>query len=297
VTPDRQPSLYRRIRGLAKRLRDAGARRFYTIAILAASDEEREELRLYESARKEAKRAVAVAPDKAGPWRRLGHALAGLKRYKQAIACYDRALALEPEHGNAWRARRNAIGALGKAPFRDITLDPRDSRAWTVSAAASWHRSRLAEAAEASDRALSLDPSNTGAARMAIQCRLHICDWRKREDDKRRLSEGLRKGTFSLGSMDLNNVCDCEEELRLGAELEAAKIPRFAEGLWRGERYRHEKVRIAYISSEFRNHVVAACICGCFEHHDKTRFETTAISLGADDGSDYHRRIKRAFDA
>src|SRR5262249_33000135 len=151
-----------------------------TIAILVASGEEREKLHLYESARKEAKRAVAVAPGNAGPWRRLGHALAGLKRYRQAIACYDRALALEPDHSNAWKARRNAIGALGKAPFRDITSDPRDSRAWTVRAAGSWHRGRLAEAAEASDFALSLDPHNVGAARMAIQSRLHICDWRKR---------------------------------------------------------------------------------------------------------------------
>jgi predicted O-linked N-acetylglucosamine transferase (SPINDLY family) len=185
---------------------------------------------------------------------------------------------------------------LGKAKFYDITADPRDSRAWTVRAAACWHKERFAEAAEACDRALSLDPNNAGAARLGIQCRLHICDWHKRDEDKRRLSEALRKGSFTVGTMDLNNLCGSEQELRLGAEREAANIPQFAEGLWRGERYRHDKIRIAYISSELRHHVVAACIVGCFEHHDKSRFETTAISLTPDDGSEYRRRIAAAFD-
>ena len=66
--------------------------------------------------------------------------------------------------------------------------------------------------------------------------------------------------------------------------------------MWRGERYSHDRIRIAYISTDFRDHVVADAIAGCFEHHDKTRFETTAISLGPNDGSAMRRRIEVAFD-
>src|SRR5262249_5459362 len=40
----------------------------------------------------------------------------------------------------------------------------------------------------------------------------------------------------------------------------------------------------------------ADAIIGCFEHHEKTRFETTAISIGPDDTSDARRRIAVAFD-
>ena len=41
---------------------------------------------------------------------------------------------------------------------------------------------------------------------------------------------------------------------------------------------------------------VADVIAGCIEHHDRTRFETIAISLGPDDGSKMRRRIESAFD-
>jgi len=45
-----------------------------------------------------------------------------------------------------------------------------------------------------------------------------------------------------------------------------------------------------------RDHVVADTIVGCFEHHNKARFDMTAISLGSDDGSKMRRRIETAFD-
>ena len=65
---------------------------------------------------------------------------------------------------------------------------------------------------------------------------------------------------------------------------------------WRGERYSHDKIRIAYSSRDFRDHVVADAIVGCFEHHDRARFHITGISLGPDDGSDIRTRIVAAFD-
>jgi protein O-GlcNAc transferase len=66
--------------------------------------------------------------------------------------------------------------------------------------------------------------------------------------------------------------------------------------LWRGERYLHDRIRIAYSSTDFRDHVVADMITGCFEHHDRSRFHTTAISLGPNDGSQMRMRIATAFD-
>ena len=66
--------------------------------------------------------------------------------------------------------------------------------------------------------------------------------------------------------------------------------------MWRGERYGHEKIRIAYVSTDLRTHAVANLIVGCLEHHDRKRFETTAISLFPDDGTEMRKRIEAAFD-
>ncbi len=41
----------------------------------------------------------------------------------------------------------------------------------------------------------------------------------------------------------------------------------------------HDKIRIAYVSADFRDHPVAAQIVELFERHDRTRFETIAVSL------------------
>ena len=236
-------------------------------------------------------------PADAATWRDLGDALAALKRHKEAIACYDRALALVPDRAGLWRRRQTAFRSLGENHgVEDIAAHPASADAWAMRAGALSLAGHLAEAAEASERALTLDPSHPAAARMAIQCRLHGCDWRQREQDRRRLSAAVRAGAFGIGMMDHRNLCDSEEELRLGAELVARNVPRFAEPLWRGERYRHEKIRIAYLSSDFRSHVVASVIVGCFEHHDRTKFETIGVALGSDDASHLRRRIQGAFD-
>jgi predicted O-linked N-acetylglucosamine transferase (SPINDLY family) len=65
--------------------------------------------------------------------------------------------------------------------------------------------------------------------------------------------------------------------------------------LWRGERYSHDRIRIAYVSADFRLHPVATLAAGVFEHHDRSRFETIAISLGLDDGSSMRQRLEQAF--
>jgi len=245
----------------------------------------------------DAERALASGAGHPGAWRDLGDALVALDRREEAIACYDKALALAPDRAGVWRRRQAAIRSLAnKDGFEDVAARPRDADSWTMRAGALWLAGHITEAAEASERALSFDHSHPAAARMAIQCRLHACDWRRREEDKKRLEAAVRAGTFGLGMMDHRNLCDSEEELRLGAELVARNLPLFPEPLWRGERYRHDKIRIAYLSSDFRTHVVASVIVGCFEHHDRTRFETIGVSLGPEDGSDMRRRIEAAFD-
>jgi predicted O-linked N-acetylglucosamine transferase (SPINDLY family) len=65
---------------------------------------------------------------------------------------------------------------------------------------------------------------------------------------------------------------------------------------WRGDRYNHDRIRIAYLSGDFREHAVAFLTAGMFECHDKSRFETTGISWGPDDSSEIRGRIRKSFE-
>src|SRR5262249_8932920 len=58
---------------------------------------------------------------------------------------------------------------------------------------------------------------------------------------------------------------------------------------------RSDKIRIAYVSPDFRNHPAAYLVARLFELHDRERLDTFAISLGPNDGSAVRSRIDRRF--
>ncbi|MGH6929873.1 MAG: tetratricopeptide repeat protein, partial [Dongiaceae bacterium] len=56
-------------------------------------------------------------------------------------------------------------------------------------------------------------------------------------------------------------------------------------------RGRNQRLRVAYVSSDFCNHAVGHLVQGLFRAHDRDAFEIFAVSHGRDDGSIYRRRI------
>src|SRR5262249_41841492 len=76
----------------------------------------------------------------------------------------------------------------------------------------------------------------------------------------------------------------------------ADRVARPAVPLWAGGHYDHGRIRIAYLSADFRQHATAELIAGLIEAHDRTRFEVGAISFGRDDGSALRARLEGAFD-
>lgn len=55
------------------------------------------------------------------------------------------------------------------------------------------------------------------------------------------------------------------------------------------------KIRVGYLSVESHD-ATTHMIAGVFEHHDRSQFETTAIAIGPDDGSEMRHRIRGSFD-
>ncbi len=288
---------YRQVLAQAGRLRESLMTSDLALALTPGSAEEKSNIKRHQRRYVNAERALAVSPDNVQMLFQLGNALSGLKRYEQAIASYDKALLLEPDQSAVWVKRRAAAAALGqKTNLPDFARDPQDADGWTVKAAALWFVSRYADAIEASDRALALAPENSVAMRLGIQSRLFACDWRRREDDQRRIVDSLRVEQPIIVPFFHRVFFDSEAENLLHAQLVAKGYRGPETPLWRGEPYRHDKIRIAYVSTDFRDHVVADAIAGVFEHHDKTRFEMTAISLGPNDASEMRRRLESVFD-
>jgi predicted O-linked N-acetylglucosamine transferase (SPINDLY family) len=267
------------------------------LAVLPASSEGRVAVRQYGRARAEAKRELAANPNDAAAWHRLGDALVGLKRHKQAVACYDKVLAAAPYNTVVWKQRAAALAAAGGEGSDEAVADTvaDDAHEWGVRAGRLFSTNRFAEAVEASDRALELDPGDIAAARVGIRARLFACDWRRRQQDLRQISDGLKAGKRFINPF-FHRVMSGSEAEHLALARLWMRAQRRPEGrLWNGEPYRHDKMRIAYMSTDFRDHVVADMIVQCLEQHDRTRLELTGISLGPDDQSATRKRVASAF--
>jgi predicted O-linked N-acetylglucosamine transferase (SPINDLY family) len=288
---------YRRGLAQAERLQDALAGSDLGLAMMPASAEMKSNIKRYRRARVDATREVSENPSNGAAWQRLGDSLSGLKRYREAVVCYDKALALAPNNTSVWKKREGAAELGGQAaglPY--VQPDQQDANAWAVQAGRFFSTHRFAEALDASDRALALHPGNVAAARIGIRSRLFACDWRKREADERQIAEGLKAGVHFTTPFFHRAMSDSEADSLSIARIWAKGFPESVTPLWRGERYRHDKIRLAYLSTDFRDHVVADTIVGCFEHHDRTRFETVAVSLGPNDKSEMRRRLESVFD-
>jgi predicted O-linked N-acetylglucosamine transferase (SPINDLY family) len=85
-------------------------------------------------------------------------------------------------------------------------------------------------------------------------------------------------------------------QLACARALVREKFPPYPQSIWRGERYAHERIRVAYLSANLNDHPVAHLAAGMFARHDRSRFETFAISFGPDRPGEMRARLKQSFD-
>src|ERR1044072_7797897 len=116
------------------------------------------------------------------------------------------------------------------------------------------------------------------------------------EGESRHLVSAIKGGKPNTGPFQFLVVSSSpEDQLQCAKLWAAARFPLVASPLWQGERDDHERLRIAYLSADFRQHPVAMCMEGVIEWHDRSLYEITAVSCGPDDGSDLRRRLHASF--
>jgi predicted O-linked N-acetylglucosamine transferase (SPINDLY family) len=62
------------------------------------------------------------------------------------------------------------------------------------------------------------------------------------------------------------------------------------------EGYRHDRIRVGYLSSDFCSHAMSYLIAELFERHDRDRFEIHGYCASPEDGSAIRARVIAAFD-
>jgi predicted O-linked N-acetylglucosamine transferase (SPINDLY family) len=249
-----------------------------------------------------AERAIGGNPNVAFSWHHKGAALARLDRFQEALGAFDRAIALNPQYVDALAFRGIVLGMLDRHEqavdsFRaGLRLAPGNIDLLYNHSVSLLALKRFQEAMPHCEAVLRMTSDFKYARGNLIFCRLNLCDWRDLEAEKDRIRKTLHQGQSAV--IPLHNALISDDE---GDQLQCSRIwteldcPPSPTPLWRGERYDHDRIRIAYVSADFREHAVATLMAGVFEQHDKTRFDVTAISL-SDQSDTMSERLARAFE-
>jgi protein O-GlcNAc transferase len=233
-----------------------------------------------------------------------GCVLEKLGRFDEALVSFDAVLALRPDHPDALYNRGNML--LKFARFREavdsygrvLAIQPERSEVWNNRGNALIFLQRYDEAIDALEQAVRLDPNNWTAHALLASCHLNICNWQKTSHLGEQASIAARAGDWSrldpLGS--LHYLDDPAAHLNYSRHWLGQFVPEKPTPLPARATRQSEKIRVAYLSSDFRNHPVARAVVRLIELHDRSRFECIGVSFGSVDSSDIRKRIIEGFD-
>jgi protein O-GlcNAc transferase len=245
--------------------------------------------------------ALSIAPLDAEVHNSRGTALYKLHRLDEALASFDRAIALKPNLAEAYCNRGSTLRDLIRynEAFGDfqktLALKPDSATAWCgLGSIFNTHR-RYDAAYDAYSRALALNPDQEHAIAPRIHAKMQLCDWTDLESDFAQALASLRKGVLVGDPFSFLCVPAFPADYLRCAVL-ATKDAASAKTAWAGPHYKHDRIRLAYMSSDFRNHSVGHLLAGALEAHDRARFELSAISLirATEDGM--QTRLREAFE-
>ena len=218
------------------------------------------------------RRAAALAPAHADIWKTLAAALLALGDFSEATAAGRRALvcgAADPKLlanlASAFVFLQRVSEGLGVAR-RGLAIDPGAASAWEAIGNALLYAGEVGEARASFSRSLAVDPAQP-------KCHSNLL--------------------FALAyDQTLSNralfAAYRDWERRHALPLYPKSAPPLRR---RGDR----RIRIGYVSAEFRDHPIAQLSEGLFAHHDRGRFEVHGYA-GVDKPDHVTRRLAAAAD-
>ena len=261
------------------------------------------DLRRYDEAFAAYDKALALNPHLGEAWLGRGEVFLLLNHYEEALSAFDKALALKPDLGKACLGRGNvffdlkryedALAAYDKA----LALEPDLAEACFGRGNLFYSLKRFEEAFAAYDKAFTLKPDLAEAEGARLSAKMHLCDWRDFRAECEHLISAVNDNKQNADSFAFLAIPSSpQDQIKCAKLWVTKKYPPSDKPIWRGEIYNHSRIRVAYLSADFRDHPVSYLMAGVFEQHDRNRFETIAISFGPDTPNDMLTRLKSAFD-
>ncbi len=200
-------------------------------------------------------KALTIKPDYAEALSDRGVVLYSLNRLDEAIASYDRALTIKPDYAEALNNRGAALGALyrydeAEASYhRALRINPEYPEAHNNLGSLFGNMGWLEEAIASFRRALELKPEYAEAHSNLI---------------------------FTLDMSTSEDIASLQAERKVWSESYA--MPLFVERAFSNTLDPDRRLRIGYVSADFRGHSAARAFESMLFHFDRQHYEIYAYS-------------------
>jgi protein O-GlcNAc transferase len=233
-------------------------------------------------------------------------------KHTQAISAFQRAIALEPDNAIHWfhlaesffkiQSIDDALASLQQA----AKLKPDWDRALYNLAIVLRSKERLADAIRHIQRVLELNPRFEDAQVYLFRLAQHACDWPLAAKAAARIdtltAQQLEKGikTAEIPMVSLRRHADPMRNLTVARSWSrhiAQEIVHLPDRpIFRHSRNLTSRLRVGYLSSDFKDHAVAHQIRGMLAAHNRQEFEIFGYMANPDDGTRYRQLLIEACD-
>ncbi len=237
----------------------------------------------------------------------LGVLQSGEQRLDAARASYEQALRIDPQFHQARLNLGSLLERMGHLDeavatwqvSADSAVDPRWEENWSVRALNQIGRlleqdKRLSQAQDALHRSLMLDPHQPDVQHHYLHLRQKQRQWPITQPVP---GLGMNEMLMSMSPLSSLAYSDDPALLLLSARNFVARklVPPPARAQ-AARRYRHERLRIGYLSGDLCTHAVGLLLAEVLAAHDRTAVETFAFEYSPQDGSAHRARLLGAFE-
>ena len=234
----------------------------------------------------------------------LGDLCQATDRFAEAIVWFRQALAQNPNVAALWMKSgicQHRLGAMADARTsfeRAIALDPNTPRNMINLASVLLAQQCHAEALPLIQKALTLEPGLAEAQSMLLYVNQQTCRWedfdRLFEEQRARLTQSdappvVPHNLLALPYTPAELLIASRNWVHQHIRPKPATPPVLTELV-------ANRLRIAYLGTDFRTHPLANLLTEVIETHDRSCFEVFGYSFGPDDQSRARARFARAFD-
>ncbi|WP_317204581.1 TylF/MycF/NovP-related O-methyltransferase [Janthinobacterium sp.] len=155
-------------------------------------------------------------------------------------------------------------------------------------------RKQLPEANDVLVKSLQVDPQQPKVLTHVIHLRQKLCQWPLYQPIAGVSEQQMIEATSALASLSADT--DPAEQLAASRRFVAEKVMPATAPLAPPQGYRHERLRVGYLSSDLCSHAVSILTAELYELHDRSSVEVYAFSWSREDGTPLRSRVVSAMD-